>query len=88
MKLHVVVDGNAAEGPVAAAPEPQAGGDSTTTTTATTTTTTPTTTTTTNTPSKNNKPSSLVPNSVVSTRIGFASSFVFMGFSCILYWII
>ncbi|KAJ0772106.1 putative Phytocyanin domain, cupredoxin [Helianthus annuus] len=80
MKLHVVVDGKAAEGPIAPAPEPQAGGDSTTITT--TPTITPT-----NTPSKNKKPSSLVPNSVVSVPTGL-KSFVFVGFTCILSWII
>ncbi|KAM0004522.1 putative Phytocyanin domain, cupredoxin [Helianthus debilis subsp. tardiflorus] len=80
MKLHVVVDGKAAEGPAAAAPEPEAGGDSTTITTTPTITTT-------NSPSKNKKPSSLVPNSVVSVPTGF-KSFVFVGFTCILSWII
>ncbi|KAI3704955.1 hypothetical protein L1987_75185 [Smallanthus sonchifolius] len=74
MRLHVVVDGKAADGP-AGAPEPEAGGDSTTTTT-------------TNTPSsKNNNPSSLVPNSVMSVPIGF-KPFVFVGFTCLLSWII
>ncbi|KAI7727455.1 hypothetical protein M8C21_016595 [Ambrosia artemisiifolia] len=80
MKLHVVVDGKAAEAPAAGAPEPEAGGDSTTTT--------PTTATITNTPSSKNKnPSSLIPNSVMSVPIGF-ESFVFVGITCLVCWII
>lgn len=79
MKLHVVVDGKATDGPAAApAPVAVAGGDPTTTTT-TTTTTTPS--------SKNNNPSSLVPNSVMSVPIGF-KLFVFVGFTCLLSWTI
>ncbi|KAI3808916.1 hypothetical protein L1987_24879 [Smallanthus sonchifolius] len=74
MRLNVVVDGKAADGPAAGSPEAEAGGDSTTTTT--------------NTPSsKNNNPASLVPNSVMYVPIGF-KSFVFVGFTCLLSWTI
>lgn len=76
MKLHVVVDGKAAEGPAAGAPEPvpvpepepEVGGE-----------TTPT--------SKNNNPSSTVPNSAMFVHnVGFMTS-SFVTFAYILSWI-
>ncbi|KAD5961463.1 hypothetical protein E3N88_12936 [Mikania micrantha] len=72
MKLHVVVDGKMADGPVAGGPEAEPGGDSSATPTTTTNTS----------PSKNNNPSSFVPSSVGAVTIGF-KSFVFMGFTCL-----
>lgn len=78
MKLHVVVEGKAAEEP-AGAPEAMAGGDSTGTSSSTTTTNTiPS--------SKNNKPTSLVPNSAMSVPAGF-KSLAFVAFIYLLSWI-
>ncbi|XP_071707927.1 stellacyanin-like [Rutidosis leptorrhynchoides] len=76
MKLHVVVEGKAAEGPAASAPEAEAGGDSTSTTTTTAT----------NPSSKHNNPSSIVPNSAVFATFGF-KELTIVSFTCLLIWI-
>nr|XP_043633743.1 blue copper protein-like [Erigeron canadensis] len=83
MKLHVVVEGKEAEAPAAAAPKPEAGGDSAS---STTTTTTSTATTTSVPSSKNNNPSSYVPNSATFFSLSFMSQVVAL--TCLLFWFV
>ncbi|KAL4576000.1 hypothetical protein LXL04_012088 [Taraxacum kok-saghyz] len=73
MKLHVVVEGKAAEAPVGA-PEAESGGDS-----ITTTTTIPSS-------KNNNNPSPVVHNSSEFVQVGF-KSVAFVAFTCLMSWI-